>query len=245
MKLPWEQRLRKWVFPLLLGMILLVAASFPVLLEKGLRFLFPGEGQWIYTRESPAMLLGEHLKLVAASSLMAAVCGSLVGIGATRRAGRAFLPVLEDLLALGQTFPPVAVLALAVPALGFGFRPAFLALFLYGLLPVARNAIDGLESVPEEVKDAARGVGMTPVRVLLGIELPLALPVILAGVRTSVVINVGTATIGATIGSGGLGVPIIAGLVGENPAFVMEGALLSALLAVFLDQGLGLLVPSE
>jgi osmoprotectant transport system permease protein len=85
---------------------------------------------------------------------------------------------------------------------------------------------------------------MEPLQVLLKVELPLALPVILAGVRTSVVINVGTATIGATIGAGGLGVPIIAGLIGENPAYVLEGALLSALMAIFLDRGLGQLSPS-
>ena len=86
---------------------------------------------------------------------------------------------------------------------------------------------------------------MNPLLVLWKVELPLAMPVILAGVRTSVVINVGTATIGATVGAGGLGVPIVAGLVGENPAFVLEGALLSALMAIFLDQGLGKLSPGS
>lgn len=230
----------KWVIPVLLGGALVFLGFFPVLLESLFRGLFPLETQWLYPRESPAVLLWEHLRLVAVSSFLAAMAGSLLGVFATRRYGRPFLPVIEDLLSLGQTFPPVAVLALAVPAVGFGFKPALLALFLYGMLPVGRNAIDGLESVPEEVKEAARGIGMDPVRVLWKVELPLALPVIMAGIRTSVVINVGTATIGATIGAGGLGVPIVAGLIGENPAYVLEGALLSALMAVFLDQGLSI-----
>lgn len=240
-KEPRASRLRNLALP---GGAFLAFVFFPAVLEGLLHFLFPTEFQWLYPRETPAVLAWEHLRLVAVSSGMAALVGVLLGIGVTRKGGRPFLPAVEDLVALGQTFPPVAVLALAVPAVGFGFRPALLALFIYGILPVARNAIDGLESVPGEVVDAARGIGMEPLQVLLKVELPLALPVILAGVRTSVVINVGTATIGATIGAGGLGVPIIAGLIGENPAYVLEGALLSALMAIFLDRGLGQLSPS-
>lgn len=234
----------KWAIPVFLGGILALLVFSPAFLEGLLRRWFPLESQWIYPRESPAVLLWEHLRLVAVSSFLSALAGCLLGIFSTRRAGRPFLPVIEDLLSLGQTFPPVAVLALAVPAVGYGFKPALLALFLYGMLPVARNAIDGLLSVPGEVKDAARGIGMSSGRILWSIELPLALPVIMAGIRTSVVINVGTATIGATIGAGGLGVPIVAGLIGENPAYILEGALLSALMAVFLDQGLGRLAPA-
>lgn len=232
-----------WAIPVLLGGALVFMGFFPGSLEGLLKGLFPLEDQWLYPRESPAVLLWEHLRLVAVSSFLAALAGSLLGGFSTRRIGRPFLPMIEDLLSLGQTFPPVAVLALAVPAVGFGFKPALLALFLYGMLPVARNAIDGLESVPGEVKDAARGIGMNPGRVLWKVELPLALPVIMAGIRTSVVINVGTATIGATIGAGGLGVPIVAGLIGENSAYVLEGALLSALMAVVLDQGMARLAP--
>lgn len=229
-----------YAIPVLLGAALFSLAFSPGILERALRGLFPGEAQWLYPREMPAVLLWEHLRLVGISSLLASLSGIALGIGVTRRFGRPFLPALGDLSALGQTFPPVAVLALAVPAVGFGFKPAFLALFLYGMLPVVRNTIDGLEGVPGEVKDAARGIGMSPLLVLWKVELPLAMPVILAGVRTSVVINVGTATIGATVGAGGLGGPIVAGLVGGNPAFVLEGALLSALMAIFLDQGLSI-----
>ena len=154
----------------------------------------------------------------------------------TRPSGREFLPLVTDVTSIGQTFPPVAVLALAVPALGFGLVPTVVALFLYGLLPVVRNTIAGLRSVPPDVLDAAYGVGMGRWQALWRVELPLAAPVILAGVRISVIINIGTAMIGAVIGAGGLGTAVVAGLVQNDLAFVVEGAVAGALLAVLVDQ---------
>jgi len=110
------------------------------------------------------------------------------------------------------------------------------ALFLYGLLPVVRNTVAGLRSVPPDLLDAAYGMGMSRLRVLFRIEIPLAARVILAGVRISVIINIGTAMIGAAIGAGGLGSPIIAGLVQDNLAYIIEGAVPAAILAVLADQ---------
>ncbi|MDT8285375.1 MAG: ABC transporter permease, partial [Thermovirgaceae bacterium] len=144
-----------------------------------------------------------------------------------------------DITSIGQTFPPVAVLALAVPSLGFGFRPALFALLLYGLMPVLQNTVTGLRTIDPEILDAALGIGMRPAQSLFKVELPLALPVIMGGVRTSAVISVGTATIGATIGAGGLGAPIISGLISQNPALVLQGALSAAMLAVLVDSLLG------
>jgi osmoprotectant transport system permease protein len=181
-------------------------------------------------------LLKEHMVLVFFSSLAATLIGVAVSIAVTRPAGRDFLNLVNDISSLAKTIPPVAVLALAVPFIGFGFKPTVLALFLYSILPVIRNSIAGLESVSGGLLEAARGMGMTRAQVLLKVELPLALRVIMAGVRTSVVINVGTATVGAVVGAGGLGTPIISGLVRENPAFVLEGAIAAALLAFLLDQ---------
>jgi osmoprotectant transport system permease protein len=185
------------------------------------------------------VLLAEHAWLVLASSSLALAIGCGLGILVTRRRGREFLPVVDGLAAIGQTVPPVAVLALAVPLAGFGTRPTLAALVLYGVLPVVRATVSGIESVPRAVREAAVGMGMTDFQTLLGVELRLAWPVILAGVRTSVVINVGTATIGATVGAGGLGAPIIAGITAGNPAWVLEGAALAGLLAVLADAALG------
>ena len=155
---------------------------------------------------------------------------------ATRPAGAAFRPMVEQLVAVGQTVPPVAVLALAVPAMGYGAAPALVALTLYGVLPVLRGALAGLDGVPPDAAEAARGMGMTGRQRLLGVELPLAAPLILAGVRVSAIVNVGTAAIASTVGVRTLGTPIIVGLDGSNLAYVLQGALITGLLALALDR---------
>ena len=152
-----------------------------------------------------------------------------------RPCGRDFRAIVEGLATIGQSFPPVAVLALTVPAVGFGAAPTVLALFVYGLLPILANAIAGLEGVPPAVREAAEGMGFAPFRLLLQVELPLAAPVILAGVRTSVTIAIGTATIGSTVGAVTLGTPIFDGLVVNKLPFVIEGAVLVALFAIVTD----------
>jgi osmoprotectant transport system permease protein len=138
----------------------------------------------------------------------------------------------------GQTFPPVAVLALAVPVLGFGTAPTLVALFLYGLLPIFENALTGLTTIPPDIEEAARGTGMTEWQRLTQIELPLALPLILAGLRLSVTISIGTATIGSTVAASTLGEAIIAGLINSNLAFVAQGGLVVGVLAILIYDGL-------
>ena len=204
--------------------------------ENVLHFLFPGESQVIHPRASLLVLVGEHLKLVLISSSITILVGIPLGIWVTRPSGKNFLPIITDITSFGQTFPPVAVLALAVPMFGFGLLPTVVALFLYGLLPVVRNTIAGLRAVPANILDAAYGIGMSRFQALVRVEIPLAARVIMAGVRISVIINIGTAMIGAVIGAGGLGSPIIAGLVQDNVAYIIEGAIPSAMLAIMADQ---------
>lgn len=231
-----RQRTRRWI---LLGVAL---GAFLVLIantgwwETVLRSLFPGETTVIHPRASLLVLVWEHIQLVAISSGITIIIGIPLGIWVTRPGGRDFLPIVTDITSFGQTFPPVAVLALAVPVLGFGLMPTIVALFLYGLLPVVRNTIAGLRAVPPHLLDAAYGMGMSRLQALFRVELPLSAQVILVGVRISVIINIGTAMIGAVIGAGGLGSPIIAGLVRDNLAFIIEGALPAALLAILADQ---------
>ncbi|MGB3223079.1 MAG: ABC transporter permease, partial [Desulforhopalus sp.] len=153
----------------------------------------------------------------------------------TRTYGREFLPALNNLVSIGQTFPPLAVLALAVPAVGFGAKPTIIALFLYGLLPIVRNTISGLQAVDPAIREAATGMGMSELQALWKVEMPLSFHVIMAGIKTSVIINIGTATIGATIGAGGLGAPIITGLASDNPAFILQGSIIAALFAIIVD----------
>jgi len=211
----------------------------------GMSRLFPSLDPVVYPLAPFPQLIGEHILLVFVSSALATLLGVFMGIAVTRPWGRDFLPSVSALASMGQTFPPVAVLAIAVPVVGFGFKPTIIALFLYGLLPVLRNTITGIESVSPDILEASRGMGMKPHQVLILIEIPLATPIIIAGIRVSTVINIGTAALGATIGAGGLGKPIIAGLIGENPAFILEGAILVALLALIVDTGLGMTVRDD
>ena len=229
-------QIRRWI---LLG---IMVGFFVILItnirwwEVSLGFLFPQETSVLHPRASLLVLTWEHIKLVAISSSLTILIGVPLGIWVTRPGGRNFLPIANDLTSFGQTFPPVAVLALAVPMLGFGLLPTVVALFLYGLLPVVRNTIAGIGAISWHLLDAARGMGMSRMQALFRIEIPLAAPVILAGIRISVIINIGTAMIGAVIGAGGLGSPIIAGLVQDNLAFIVEGAVPAAMLAILADQ---------
>jgi osmoprotectant transport system permease protein len=197
--------------------------------------LFPWLDRPLYEQDSFLGLVAAHLALVGTSSGIAALLGVAAGIFVTRPAGAEFRGLIETVAAIGQTFPPVAVLALAVPAMGFGQAPALVALTLYGVLPIVENTVAGLAAVPEPAREAARGIGMGAATILRLVELPLAAPVVLAGIRTSVIINIGTATIASTVGAKTLGSPIIVGLNGSNIAYVLQGALLVGLLAVLVD----------
>lgn len=224
-----------WALPLIWGVLLVAAVLGMPYLESMFRWLEPDARQVIYRRAEFSTLLGRHLLVVGVAAVVTILVGVLAGIAVTRKRGQDFLPLVGQLASLGQTFPPVAVLALAVPTLGFGTLPIIVALMLYGLLPIVRNTLAGLQGVSADIKQAALAMGMTPWQVLHRVELPLAAPVILAGVRTSVTINIATAALGATVGASNLGDPIIAGIVNGNMAYVVQGALLIALLALTVD----------
>jgi len=196
--------------------------------------LAPEGGPVIYERTSLLSLSLSHLGLVAAASVAATIVAVTLAIFVTRPAGAAFRPLSRTITNIGQTFPPVAVLALAVPALGFGAGPTLVALFLYGLLPIFENAITALSTLPPATMEAARGIGLSRWQRLARVELPLALPVILTGIRLSVVIALGTATIGSTVAARTLGEVIIAGLLTNNTAFVLQGGLIVGLFAVLI-----------
>ncbi|TDR80233.1 ABC transporter permease [Paludibacterium purpuratum] len=203
--------------------------------------LFPGRDRLIYRQDTFVDLLVAHLWIVGVSSGLAALAGVGVALAVRRAWGRAFRPLLETLLAISQALPPVAVLAVATPLIGFGPLPALIALFLYGLLPIAQGTLAGLDSVPASAREVACGLGMTPAQILRHVELPLASPVILAGIRTSVTINIGTAALASTVGVKTLGLPIIIGLSGFNTPYVVQGALMVGLLALTVDQAFAVL----
>lgn len=179
-------------------------------------------------------LLVEHVGLTILSLLLAiaiAVPGGVLIRNNGRLAG-----IVLGVVSVLQTIPSIALLGFLIPILGIGLKPAVFALFLYALLPILRNTFTGVQQVDPAVVEAARGLGMNPWQVLWKVELPLALPVIFAGIRTATVINVGVAALAAYIGAGGLGEFIFGGIALNNTNMLLAGALPAALLAIILDQ---------
>jgi osmoprotectant transport system permease protein len=182
-------------------------------------------------------LLREHIILVFAAETAAILIAVPAGIAATKSE-----TVKSWALGVGNVFhtiPPLAVIALVFPFVGIGFTSGFVALWLYGLLPILINTITGIEEVDENMIDAAKGMGMTENQVLRKIQLPTAVPVIFAGIRTSTVINVGNAYLAFFIGAGGLGDWVVTGIALFNNAQILAGAIPGALLAILLDVLLG------
>ncbi|RWX79328.1 ABC transporter permease [Neorhizobium lilium] len=231
-----------WVPRLLRGLLLVVLLAFllsPESFESLLKPLVQPNAPAIYNQGSLLTITLLHLRTVFLATVAATVIAVLLAILVTRPFGAEFLPLSRSLVNIGQTFPPVAVLALSVPAVGFGEKPTLIALFLYGLLPIFENTLTALTNLPRPVMEAAKGSGMTSIQRLLKVELPLSLPVIVGGIRLSVVIGLATATIGSTVAAKTLGEVIIAGLQSNNLAFVLQGGLIVGALAVLIYDALG------
>ena len=171
-----------------------------------------------------------HLSLVGISLGAAILVSIPLGVLAARRrrAGRVILGTVGVI----QTLPALALLVFMIPLLGIGAPPAIVALFLYSLLPIVRNTHAGLAGIAEPLRRSALALGLTEAARLWRIELPLAAPVILAGIKTSAVINIGTATLGALIGAGGYGQPILTGIRLDDTALILQGAIPAAVLAL-------------
>ncbi|HYL31370.1 MAG TPA: glycine betaine ABC transporter substrate-binding protein [Gemmatimonadales bacterium] len=178
-----------------------------------------------------------HLLLVGISLAAAVLLAMPLGL-LLERAPRAAEGAIRA-VGLLQTIPGIALLAFMIPLLGIGVVPALVALFLYSLYPILRNTYTGVRNADPDAVSAALAIGMTPGQVLRYVRLPLAAPVIMAGIRTAAVIDVGTATLAAFIGAGGLGDPIVAGLSLSDTRMILSGAIPAALLALLVDAGLG------
>jgi osmoprotectant transport system permease protein len=187
-------------------------------------------------RQTVAGLTVRHLVLVGISLAAAIACALPLGLALERRRSRAE-PVIRA-VGLLQTLPSIALLAFMIPLLGIGLVPALVALFLYSLYPILRNTYTGVRDAAPEAVGAAWALGMTQRQVLRYVRLPLAAPVIMAGIRTAAVINVGTATLAAFIGAGGLGDLIAAGLALSDTRMILSGALPAAVLALLVDAAL-------
>jgi osmoprotectant transport system permease protein len=185
---------------------------------------------------------GEHIELVAAAMAIALIIGLPLGVALVRR--RTLQRWVLGIANVVQTIPSLALFGFLIPVPwigGVGASTAIVALALYALLPILRNTATGIEEVDAAVIESARGMGMTPRQVLWQVELPLAAPVLLAGIRVAMVLCIGVTTIAAAIGAGGLGVFIFRGVSMVNNSVILAGAIPAALLAILADSALGIL----
>ena len=190
------------------------------------------------------LLTGEHLWIVTLALVIATLIGVPLGIIITKNEEMAHKVI--NIANILMTIPSIALFGLMLPVLsvvglGLGMVPAVTALVLYSQLPIIRNTYTAIKNVPPPVVNAGRGMGMSPWHLLAEVQIPLALPVILAGLRTAAVMNIGIAAIAAYIGAGGLGVLIQQGIGRVNEEMILSGALLVSLLAVVVDGGMALL----
>ena len=179
--------------------------------------------------------IGEHVKITFVSAFFVVIIAVPLGILLTRGRARAAAPVIIGFANAGQAAPSVGLIVLFVMWLGFGFQTTVIVLTVYAILPVLRNTIVGLQGVDPTLVEAGRGVGMSASAVLLRVELPLALPVIMTGVRTALVLLVGTATLATFINGGGLGATLQAGISLLRYSVIVWGAVLVALLALLIE----------
>ncbi len=195
-------------------------------------------GFFQFAKENPDeiwYLFKEHVQLVGISSCIAISVGVPLGVFLTRGFMRRHREWTLNILGICQTIPSLAVIAIAMTYVGIGKVPAILALVIYGLLPIIRNTVAGIANVDPVILDAARGMGMTPAQILFKAEIPNAMYIILTGIRTSTVINVGTAALSFLVGGGGLGDLIFTGIALVDPAYMLAGAVPTAALAVFIN----------
>jgi osmoprotectant transport system permease protein len=215
----------------------------PIVLMLGIGVLY----LWVQTQQLDSVerrtltgynistALGQHLMLVGVSTAFVILIAVPLGILLTRPSARRIAPTAMAIVVAAQSIPSFGLLVIFAITLGLGPQYAIFALIISALLPVLSNTIVGLERIDGELKEAASGIGLTRGQVLRRVELPLAVPVILAGLRTAVVWNVGTATVAAVTGAGGLGSIIMVGLIQNRSNVTLVGGVLTAVLALALD----------
>ena len=215
---------------------LFVAFALGVIAQRG--GLIDAIGKY---RSDILYLTQQHMKLVAISGGLAIAVGIPLGLWLSRPGMRRSAETIMQGLNLGSTIPTLAVLALAMSLLGIGTVPAIFGLWVASLLPIVRNTYAGVLGVPTHFIEAATGMGMRPLQILGGVELPNALFVMFAGIRTALAVNVGTAPLAFLIGGGGLGELIFTGIDLNEPGMMLAGAIPTALLAVLVDFAVGAL----
>lgn len=218
------------VLTVILGLIIFYSKEFEAVLYK-----YFSSKSTTSSRTPLVVYFMQHIWMVFVSSIIAVGIGVGVGIFATTDFGAEFKEPLLKVVNLGQAFPSPALLALVVPILGYGYEGALIALVVYALMPIVYNVVVGIQEVSEDVVDAAIGMGMTPVQLYKKIKIPLALNVILGGIRTALVINISAATLAAAVGAGGLGVLVVNGVRTFDMVQILQGAIPVTIMAVIVE----------
>lgn len=219
-----------FILILVLSLLIIYSREFETLLN----YLFSSENAG-GSRTPLSTYFLEHIWMVFLSSFIAIFIGVTLGVFVTTSYGTEFKELLLKIASFGQSFPSPALLTLTVPILGYGIEGALIALVVYALMPIIYNVVIGIEEVPEDVVDAAKGMGMTEFELYKNVKLPLAFNVILGGIRTALVINISAATLTAAIGAGGLGVLVVNGVRTFDMVLILEGSIPVTLLAIIVD----------
>nr|WP_254868871.1 ABC transporter permease [Vibrio hepatarius] len=194
---------------------------------------------FLYYQEDIVYLTVQHIELVLLSGGLAILIAIPVGVLLSRPRFQKVAESAMQVLNVGTTIPTLAILALAMSFLGIGTVPAVFGLTIASLLPIVRNTYIGLKEVPAHLKEAASGIGMTELQMLFQVEIPNALFVIFAGIRTALAVNVGTVPLAFLIGGGGLGELIFTGIDLDEPIMMLAGAIPTAMLAIVIDSVVG------
>lgn len=193
--------------------------------------------QKVIVEWSPLYVLAfDYLRIICVTSVISISIAFILGVAAHLYKWEGLKDLLLSFSHFGTTFPTIALMSLLVPVYGYGIYPVVIALVIYGIMPVLVNTIEGLDKVDEGVVSAAKGLGMNRYQLLFKIELPLAMQFIIAGVRTTVIITIAASSLGAIVGAGGLGIPIVTGIRNNDIILILKGTVPIALIAVVADR---------
>ncbi len=229
-----EKNSKGIIVAIILSIILAIMVIYSKAFESILYQLVSSKSE-VGSRTLLRVYFGQHIWMVLLSSLIAVFIGVILGVFVTTSYGHEFKEPLLKGVSLGQAFPSPALLALTVPLLGYGIEGALIALVIYALMPIIYNVVVGIEEVPKDIVDAAKGMGMTEEEIYIKIKIPLALNVMLGGIRTALVINISATTLAAAVGAGGLGVLVVNGVRTFDMVLILEGAIPVTILAIIVE----------
>lgn len=227
----------QWVSVIVMLLALVVFINFFKDLKLFLYGFTSVDASWD-SKYSLVELMWQHLKIVFIAGTLSVLLGLGFGVFSHTETGKPLLVVLEKIAYLGEMIPSLALLSFMVPVFGYGMKPAILALVIFGVLPILLSTISGLQSIPADILEVAQSLGMQKRKILTRIEIPLALPVIISGLRTSLIICVSSATMASLVGGGGLGILLFLGMKSGNVISMIEGTVPICLLALIIDQTL-------